>query len=366
MSFFSPFYDRIQEIIGAKQNFEEDFSFLQPSGNDHLVQFCFRIIPSEYLELSQFDQQHFFLLDLLEETSFDYQLDQDGQFAIYSEKNKKGIKTIQSIMDLRDESIGVVYYFGVAKQCLQLNSQLMQSSKLTACYFNPATLMTISESLSGIRALQYHFEQSTQVFKEPVVLKGAIKGSIVEKAYQNYSDQFKNWFNVIQLSGHTTDGSQGVLTIEANGKLQIDICRLSSFLKIVEKVHTLVTEKYAFILEKHVVNLHEDHNKSSIAVCSSPVEINLPLTIEFIENLAKVLSSGKKPLNLIGLYERISPKLWKVFLTELETAYQIDLEISAQQILIFMNSRWSLPMLDKIECFFRNNIATNFESLALN
>ena len=366
MSFFTPFYDRIQELTGVKQNFEEDFSYLQPSGNDHLVQFCFRNIPTEYLELSQFDQQHFFLLDLLEETGFEYQLDKDGKFAIYTEKNKKGLKTIQSIMDLRNEPIAVIYYFGVAKQCLQFNSHLMQSSKLTACYFSPATLMTISNSLSGIRALHYHFEQPPQVFKEPVVLKGTLKGSVVQKAYQNYCHQFSNWFNVTQLSGHTTDGSQGVMTIEVNGKLQIDICRLSSFLKIVEKVFTIVMDKYQFILNKHVVNLHEDQNKNSVAVCSSPIEINLPLSIEFIENLAKILSSGKKPLNLIGLYERISPKLWKIFLTELDTAYQIDLEISAQQILIFMNSRRSLPMLDKIECFFRYNIATNFESLALN
>jgi len=366
MSFFSPFYDRIQELIGVKQNFEEDFSFLQPSGNDHLVQFSLRMIPSEYLELSQYDQQHFFLLDLLEETGVEYQLDANGEFAIFTEKNKKGIKTIQSVMDLRNESIAVIYYFGVAKPCLQLNSSLMQSTKLTACYLNPSGLMAVSESLSGIRSFQYYFEQSSLIFKEPIVMKGSLKGAIVQDAYQNYCKQFSSWFNIIQLSGHTTDGSQGVMTIDANGKLQIDICRLSSFLIIVEKVFSVLNDKYRFILDKHINNWIGDQHKKSVTVCSCPVQVQLPYAIEFLENLSKTLTVGKKPLNLMGLYERISPKLWKIFITELNTANQIDLEISSQQILIFIHCKWSLPMLDKIENFLRNNIAASFESLSLN
>ncbi|MBT4527564.1 MAG: hypothetical protein HOC24_13525 [Deltaproteobacteria bacterium] len=366
MSFFNPLYDRIQQLIGVKQNFEEDFSFLRPSGNDHLVQFCFRMISSEYLELSQYDQQHFFLLDLLEETGIEYQLDVNGEFAIFTEKNKKGVKTIQSVMDLRNESIAVIYYFGVAKPCLQLNSQLMQSLRLTACYLNPSTLKTVSQSLSGIRSFQYYFEQSSLIFKEPVVMKGSLKGDIVPDAYQIYCQQFSNWFNIIQLSGHTTDGSQGVMTIDANGKLQIDICRLSSFLKIIEKVFSLLNDKYHFILDKYVNSWQGDPHKNSIMVCSCPIQVELPYAIEFLENLSKTLTVGKKPLNLMGLYERISPKLWKIFITELNTANQIDLEISTQQILIFIHCKWSLPMLDKIESFLRNNIAANFESLALN
>jgi len=366
MSFSSPLYDRIQHLIGVKQNFEEDFSFLQSSGNDHLVQFCFRITPPEYSELSQYDQHHFFLLDLLENTGIEYQLDENGLFASYFEKNKKGIKTIQSIMDLRNESIIVIYYFGIAKQCLQFNSHLLQSSPLVACYFNPATLMSVSKSFSAMGALQYHFEQSSQLFKDPVVMKGVLKGSIVYDAYQNYHDQFSNWFNVTQVSGHTTDGSQGVMTVDHIGKLQIDTCRLSSFLSIVEKLHTIVTDKYHYILHKHILDWNGDQNKNSVTLCSSPIKIDFPFPVEFIENLAKTLTNGKKPLTLMGLYERVSPKLWKVFITDINTTKQINLDISNQQILIFIDDKSSLPLLDKIEYHIRNFIAANFESIALN
>lgn len=366
MSFSNPLYDRIQQLIGVQHYFEDDFSFLQPSGNDHSAQFCFRTIPTEYSDLGHYDQQHFFLLDLLEETGIEYLLDDDGKFAVFIEKNKKGVKVVQSILDLRNETIAVFYYFGIAKQCFQFNARLMMSSKLTPCYLNPTALMTVSKSLSAIGSLQYHFEQTNQVFQNAVVMKGAFKGSIVHDAYDNYCDQFNDWFNVVQLSGHTTDGSQGIMTIDANGKLQIDICRLSSFLKIVDNLYKMLSEKYQFILEKHIIGWNGNQNSNSVSLCSSPVQVDLPFPIEFIENLAKMLTNGRKPLNLIGLYERVSPKLWKVFITDLNTSNQINLNISNHQVLIFMHNKCSLPLLDKIEFFIRNYVAANFESLALN
>ena len=69
---------------------------------------------------------------------------------------------------------------------------------------------------------------------------------------------------------------------------------------------------------------------------------------------------------MIGLFERVSPKLWKVLLTDLATSNQLQLEISKNQIVIFLFNQNAMPLLDKIENYIRHYIAANFDCLALN
>lgn len=354
--------DRIRKLSGI--SFENDYSFLQPGGNDQLIQFFHKSTPDEYDELDSFSRHSLFLSELEEKTGTAFQLDDDNRFAVCSEKGKKGTKAIQALMDLRDEDINLLYYWGTRADCLRLNQRLRSFSGIDPCYFSSPILLKTAEDLVSITAFRYRLEQLPTVFRNPITMKGEIKGEIARKICAEFAKVHKNWFNVESVSGHSTEGSQGTFLFRSDGLMQIDICRLSGLLEVVSGIFAILKEKYAYLRERNIPQENGIAAGRSFRFECSPLEIELPTAIENVESFAKQFTNGRNALQLVGNFEKISPKLWNVKSTDINFGYQIELELSRRMVRIKPKERQSLLLTERIERFLRRHICAHLASSA--
>ncbi|MCP4751431.1 MAG: hypothetical protein GY866_11090 [Proteobacteria bacterium] len=362
MSFIPELKDRIQNLIGLNPQLEEDYSFLQPGGNDHLVQFFYKNLADEYLELEEWDRYNLMLIDLSAALDIDFVLDEDARFATLVRKNGKGVKIVQAVMDLRDDYLAAVYYFGDSKTCFQLNQKLNRTTLFHPCYLNSAVFVRLAQSLEKIRSVEYDFEQLPSMFLEPVIMRGILKGELVHDMFFDYMEKYRYFFNIDSIAGYLKEGSQGTVVVRYDGTIKVDVCRLSSFLHITGSLFDMLREKYRTLMERDIVFWDENPRNSLLKLNGSPIKIMLHNRVDTIEGLVKFLTQGNRSVPIIGISERISRKLWSVKVTETTSAEQVELEISDSLVRIFVGNRNAIPILDKIERFFRQHINAEFDN----
>ncbi len=353
---------RIRQLTGTDCEVESNYPFSQAGGNEHLIQFFYKYIPWELLELDRHSQHRFFLMDLAEKTGIDYNLDDDGLFAVLVEKNKKKVKTVQAVMDLRDEDIALVYYLGNPKNCQQINQALCRWSNV--CYFSSPILLEIAKNLASVNWIQYGFEQASSVFQNPLIMKGEFKGAKAIDICRKFTANYKNWFNVESVAGCHIDGARGMMVFNADGTIQIDACRLSGLLEVANQIYTLLKEKHEYMVSRYLTAEGRGLSGNFTAIGHGPLEIDLPIAIENIESFIKCFINGQKPLRFIGISERISPKLWQLKSTDTTTGNQIEFELSNYKIRIKIKQKHSLFLVDRIEQFLRKHICAHLVSLA--
>ena len=364
IQFIPALSDRIQQLTGINFDSDNEYSFFRPGGNDHLIQFFHGNIAKEFNELDGFSRHNVFLMELEEKIGIDFLLDDDNQFAVYSEENKKGVKAIQAVMDLRDEDIILIYYWGAIANCNRLNQKLCSLPGINPCYCSSPILLKVAKDLASLNAFQYCLEQLPVVFQDPITMKGEYKGKIAEEICTKFAKNYTNWFNIESISGSFIDGAQGTLTFHSDGLIHVDTCRLSSLLEIVSKIFTILKEKYKYLIERNISQENGIEIGNLFKFEYSPLEIELPIPIGNMENFAKQFANGRNFLQLLGNFERISPKLWSIKSTDTNLGTQIELELSYQTIRILLNQRHSLILADRIERFLRKYICAHLTSIA--
>lgn len=357
MSYSTPLKNRIYKLVGIKSKSEEDFTFFEPGGNDHIVQFFFKDIPEEYAELDLYNCNNLLLMDIYDAVGVDFKLDDSGEFAVLVDKNSKGVKTIQAVLDMRDDTMIIAYYLGIFRYCNKLNQNLSMVPGLSSCCFGSDTLHSLSAGISAINDVQYHFEQPSVICHSPIAMKGQMRGHLARKLFDSYMEQHKVWFNVIRVGGYTEDGAQGTVTLDSGAMIHSDGCRLSSFLKMTENAFQLLKKRYERLLGDHIVTFEQNVENSLFDVQGKPVVVHLASKIENVEGLAKFLTKGGKPLSLIGSYERLSPRLWSVKAFDIETIKPLEMEVTNDTVSIFLPDKSSVPVFDRLELFLQQSVS---------
>ncbi|NQU65220.1 MAG: hypothetical protein HQ517_13185 [SAR324 cluster bacterium] len=362
MSILVELKERIQLQFGSGHFHEKDYSFLQPGGNDHLVQFLFKNFSDEYWELDEWNRNHLLLIDIAVALNLQFKLDVDGRFAVLEYPIKGNARPVQAIIDLRDDLLAIVYYFGDIKKCLRLNQQLTQNTFFRPCYIDSAMFFQITEVFERVIGVDYDFEQSSSLFLEPIIMKGQLKGELVHQMFAKFSDRYANYLNICALSGYLIDGAQGSITLFADGAIHTDACRLSSFIEIVSYVLDFLTIKYQALSGNYLIKWQQHPQNRILKLEGNPIEIELPYPVQIVDGLVKYLMNGNKDFLLIGISERVSRKLWSIKSTEIMTAEQIEFEISDNLVRVFLRERRAIPLYDKVEQFLRKHVSAKLEN----
>lgn len=361
MDFVTELTERIRRLIGLETSLGGDYSFFQPGGNEHTVQFFFKNLPAEYLDLGMWDRNNLFLCELSVSLDHEFNLDDDGRFATQVTVNGKGVKSVQAVMDLRDDYIVTVYYYGESKACLKLNQQLMDAAHLSPCYTGMNFLDRLVEYLEKITRIDFEFEQYPSMFNDPVCLKGSFYGSPAHRIYHEYLETMPAYFAADCIWGRITDGTQGEMKFYSQGMLQVDDCRLSAFMEFVDRMHGMLREKYRNLVESCLLSWQSSSNGSAGRLSGSFIETWLQNPLSNSEGLVRYLVRGDKTNPFFGIAERISRKLWSVKMIEPESQSALEFEISANLVRIFLKQKGSIPLLNKLEEFLRKHVAANLE-----
>jgi len=357
--------ERIQSLVGPHQPLADDFSFLQPGGNEHLIQFAFLNCTDEYRELDNWDRFNLLLTDLYAATDIEFDLDEDGRFATFVSKNPKGVKNIQTVIDLRDDSLIVIYFFGDSKACHKLNQRLFQFPAFSPCFLNTTTLIEIAGLLDSIGFLQYNFEQLPSMFLEPVVMKGKLVGEMAHKLCYEFVQQHEPYFYIEKISGQVKEGSQGTTSFDDTGLIKVDSGRLSEFLKVAEIVFKILKNRYQNLLKKSLIQWQVNPSNSMLICTGSPIDVCLVSPINNINGLIKLFTQGQQKMHLIGTAERVSRKMWCIKSSEWNTSEQIEFEISEKLIRIYLLRKSTIPLLDRIERYIRKHINAELDTSSL-
>ncbi len=362
MSILVELKERIRRQFGPGHFREDDYSFLQPGGNNHMVQFLYKSFPDEYWELDEWNRHHLLLIDISADLGVQFSLDDDGQFAVLQSKGKGEQRQVQAIIDLRDDLLAIVYYFGDIRKCARVNQQLVQNPLLHPCFIDSDMLFRIIDIFEKVIGVEYHFEQSPTIFLQPVIVKGQLKGDLVHQIFSEYSERFSGYLNLCVLTGFLTDGAQGSITLHSEGTVRTDACRLSSFIEVVTYVLDFLTKKYQ-TLTRHFLAQWEEHPQQQLMeMKGTAVEIELPFAVEKMDGLIRYLTNGSRDMPFLGISERISRKLWMVKSTDIQTTEQIEFEVSERLIRVFIRDRRAIPLYDKIERFLRRQISASLEN----
>ncbi len=362
MAFIFGLTDRIRKLIGLECTLDEDFSFFQSGGNNHSIQFFIKNFTDEYRDLGDWDQRNLFLMDISSELDVEFELDDDSMFAVFEYKNGKETRMVQAIMDLRDNYLTVVYYFGDPKSCQRLNQKLMNCGQLHACFLGSDILEQTAFYIEQIVRIEYKFEQLSSMFLEPVVVQGVLKGEPAHQGFLDFIRSNRSYFNISAIAGHITDGSQGIISFHQKGTIQVDSCRLSSFMEIANRIFTILRNKYQNLMENYVIGWDETQLNGYMELNGNYVEYRLKRPVEKLDGIIRFLTCGDKTINLFGISERISRKLWSIKSTEVNTMRQIEFEISDSVIRAYLKTGDSIPLLDSVEFFLRTHVEADIEN----
>lgn len=357
MSFSPAFIDRINRLMGIISPGDGEFSFFEPGGNDHFIQFLYLTLPREYLELEKTVRYQLLLVELNDQIGNSFELDGNCEFATLVQKNGKGINIARAVMDLRHQNLIAIYCLGEPKTCKTLNKLVQGSDYFRSCFISSQGLIGFAKELEKIAGVSFFFEQSFRIHLQPQSLIGSVTGDLAQKIFFEQIVKQPQRYNVQSLTGNTIDGAHGKVTFSANGGLHIDTCKLSSFFKTAEWLFNYLTQKYEHIICHKIQKWDTEELPSGVNVNISPINLKFDLPIDKMDGLLRHLTQGVPPLLCIGTSERISRVLWKVFITEISTGDQLTLEISDSMMRIYVAGDNSIPLVDKIESFVRGHIS---------
>lgn len=363
MDFSVDLIQRIRTQIGLEPDSDEAFSMLHPSGNDHLVQFYFKNLDEAYFEFDEWDRHNLFLCDLTKGLGFEFVLDEDGQFATLRLSEASQVRTVEAIMDLRDDYLVTIYYFGDAKTSQRFNQQLMATERLCPCYVGTVLMEQLICELETINRVDYEFEQLSSSFLEPVVLKGSVIGKLSQTVFGQYTQNYRSFFNIKSIGGQLSDDTQGHILFFSGGMIQMTDCRLSDVMKLSSQLFYLLRMKYKSLVEKCLMTWETTDGTQKSLLTGNLIEICLGQSMDKVDGLLKFLTRGDKTLTLMGISERVSRKLWSIKTVHVETGARVECEISTAMLRVYLMDRLSIPLLDKIEDFLQRHITVDFENL---
>jgi len=366
MGFPAELKQRIEQEFGPGHVREDDFSFLQPGGNDHLLQFLFKSFPDEYWDLDDWTRHGLLMTDITgvsEELRFE--LDDDGRFAVFRPRDPEKRNGVQAIIDLRDDLLAVVYYFGEVRLCSRLNQYLVQVPTLHPCYIDSDMLLRMVEVFERVIGVEYCFEQSPAFFLQPETVKGELRGELVQQLIDRSTQHYSDYLNLCALSGFLTDGAQGVITLQGDGTMRTDACRLSSFLEVVAFVRDILLRKYQTLTNSYITGWEEHPDSRLLELVGNPVEIMLSRPVEKLEGLVKYLTCGSKNMPLIGNSERISRKMWSIKSTDVKSAGQIEFEVSERLLRVYLKNPRAIPLYDQFEQFLRRQVCARLQNWSI-
>lgn len=364
MDFAEGLIARIKKQIGLELASDEAFSILKPTGNDHLVQFIFKNLAEEYLELDPWDRHHLFLSDITKGLDFEFELDENGEFAYLKPSIQVQAKPIEAIMDLRDDYLIIIYYYGDAKVSHRLNQHLLAADSIHPCHVGTVIFEQLICELDSINRIEYEFEQNQSMHIEPVVLKGCVNGDLAQTVYAQHLNNFKQYFNIKSICGLLTDNAQGNTIFCASGSIQMDDCKLSDSIKIANQLYLLLRMKYKNLVESCLVAWDTENSNKCSPLSGNLIEIWFTNPIDKLDGLLKFFTRGDKNLLLFGVTERVSRKLWSVKAIQVDSGARVELELASNMVRIYLMGKNSIPVLDRIEEYLQRHVTVDFENLA--
>lgn len=364
MDFVDHLTNRIRKQIGLEFSVSEEFSFFQPSGSEHLLQFFFKCFPDEYWELDPWDRHHLFLCDISARAGLEFELDDNGEYATIEIKNGRQAKSVHAVMDLRDDYLIIVYYFGDSKQCLKLNQLLINSAELNTCYLGMGIMEQLICELEEINRIDYDFEQLNTMFLKPVCIRGSVTGEPAQLLYGQYITYHKPFFNISSIAGRLSDESQGNLVFHSSGLVQIDDCRLSGFMEKVNLMFLLIRAKYKHLVDQCLMEWKEEFASDAVGLKGNVIEFCFQQPVERLDGLIRYLVKGDRTQQLLGISERVSRKLWSIKTMEIEKKVQLEGEVSDTMVRIYLKKRATIPLLDQVENYIRKHISAEIEGPA--
>ena len=190
-------------------------------------------------------------------------------------------------------------------------------------------------------------------------------GDMAHQICFEYARLYEPFFCVEKISGQTMEGTQGIISFQDTGLMQVDSSRLSDFLKIAEPVFEILKNRYQNLLENYLIQWQTNLGQLMLTYSGSPLNLYLATPIDKISGLVKLFTLGQKKLQLVGTAERVSRKLWSIKTSDLSTSEQIELEISERLIRIFLKQKSAIPLLDSIERYIRQHINAELETSSL-
>lgn len=357
MSFSARLTKRIHRMVGLDPVVEGEYTFFQPGGSDHFIQFFLKNFPLEYWDLDPWDRHNLFLQDLAMEFEVEFELDEEGEFAVYTEEDAKGVQVVRALMDLKQEHLGMLYLLGEARACSRFLQKVTQSTAIHPCYLDSRLLEAEMALFETLEEVQYFFEQHGLSHQSPVSLKGQIKGPHAFEVLDYLRKSQTELFNLVSFMGHSRDGSMGMISLGESGLLFAEALRLSSFLEIAEAIYEKLKQKYQLMLGKHLIHCAAQPGEGSLEIEGVPLHLEFALPIEKIEGLLRQFTAGIKPLFLLGNYERLTRGLWLVYATEISTGKQVHFEIGRAGARFYLESAHSIPLMEMIQQYLAKHVS---------
>jgi hypothetical protein len=142
----------------------------------------------------------------------------------------------------------------------------------------------------------------------------------------------------------------------SRGIVQVDVCRLSTFLELANETFTLLRERRSYQESKNVCSLNVTDNREFVRYQGEAIEYGFTRPIDKIEGLLRQFTHGDKSSRFLGISERISRRLWSVKTTEVTTRKQVELEIFDRGIRLYLSRKSDLSLGDQIESYLRKHV----------
>lgn len=345
---------RIQRLAGIDPIADYDESFFAPTGNDQSVQFLLKNLAPELLELDPVDAHGFLCTDLSQALGFELTLDESGLFAEGRFEPKKG-PAAQVVLDLSDPLLVWAHFLGEQRQIARLNAQICARPELPPARLGSKALWELKSRWSALEEIHLNFEQSARLFKAPQSLKAQFKGPSAAGLLKALSAAQPQLVHLTNLAGRTADAPNAWIALNEQACLSGRGLKTQAFLEHAQAVAQALSDRYAPFLaprwprpESLGQGWFQMQGEALIAQADHPVDL--------IEPLLKQLSTGAKPLDLVGTPERLAPELWDLILTDGRGA-RLGLQVAPDRLRARLDGRASLALLDRLEAYLAAHIS---------
>ncbi len=335
-----------------------ELPLLSPAGQGHFIQWLIPKISQELEELEDYDQNHFFLLDLLEATGLEFILDESGNFASIQSGD------VSALLDLRDPNLHLLYCFTNVKEALNLIKNLVDTEVYFAKRLFSRHLHEAAAQLEQITEFQYLFEEMPLKAAHTTSLKGNAKGGLASDLFFTLQKLNQKHFNLTQVTGLTTTGGVAQVRFRNSGFVEGYDIRLVDFLKALGLVQSRLQAMCQKISESHIFNLTDTGEGLSltgktleVAFLSVQAKHSSHPLPQIPEVLLKNLTTGIKPLELWGSYRLIARNQWKILASDPVTNLNVEMELHGAGLRFYLKDKVTLALVEKILCFVAQSVS---------
>ena len=337
-----------QELIGLDVG-GDDFPFFQEAARCHFTFSLLPILPEGLSDLEEWDRNNLFLLELSGKLSGDFQLAEDSQIAFFQPQGDLP----KAILNMKGDGPWQLYAMGEPKQGAKLLKSFSNCHLLYPCQLNHSFLLKQAHELSPLEEFHFHRELPPQFPEEGHLLKGQSRGKQAGNFLKILEQEQGDQLNLTLVAGLSRKGSLGHLRYEEKGLLQGQGLRLKEFLQVADRLQEAQVKR----LQQRGENLCKwEREADALILKGEPLEFELSQALARPEALLRQLTSGARPLNFLGSYQRLGRDQWKAQFVDLKSSWQMEMEITPHLLRLFPADQGGLAMIEKLEAHFAKQL----------